>query len=485
MRLLIATCSASTVLFGTAAAQTLFPALPHAFSEDAYVTDAGTDSIFRLQDTNYDGDYNDPGEVVEFYNEDFGPQTLGNNNSIATDQNGRVYIADTSEDIVFLMVDLDGDGTAYGSGESRVFFNGNLNGNESDLELFSPNNLTIDLFNVVWIAEANNGAGGIDSIVRLEDVNLDGDANDAGEATRYFIPTVSGTSTADSIPQGVVVGQDGVLYYLEVSSNGFYEKGVYRLFDADGSGDIDPLTEAAPFFIPPAQALTGFFWNVTQDEEGFFYIADSTNEIVWRFRDENGDDAADPATEAVKYWEAPGSSLIWSVQPSGDGRLLVAESQAPDRVTLFEDLDGNGTIDPLTEVAEVYSEDFSPINISNPRGLTWKRRPQLTVFGDATPGGDLNFSTIGTQADLVLTFFSGQSIAPLLLPPYGELEIDLVTPGISQLLYLDFIPEYGASIVNLPVPNLPSLTGATAHFQSAIGKADRFQLTPPTSVTFN
>lgn len=477
--------TAASLLYGTAAAQTLFPALPHAFAEDAYVTDSGTDSIFRLQDTNYDGDYNDPGEVVEFYNEDFGPQSLGNNNSIATDQNGRVYVSDTSEDIVFLMVDLDGDGTAYGSGESRIFFDGNLNGNESDLELFSPNNLTIDLFNVVWIAEANNGAGGVDSIVRLEDTNLDGDANDAGEASRYYIPNVSGSSTADSIPQGVVVGQDGVLYYLEISSNGFYEKGVYRLFDADGSGDIDPATEATPFFIPPQQSSNGFFWNVTQDEEGFFYIADSTNDLVWRFRDENGDNVVDPATEAIKYWEAAGSSLIWSVQPSGDGRLLVAESQSPDRVTLFEDLDGNGTIDPIGEVAEVYSENSSPVNISNPRGLTWKRRPQLIVFGDATPGGDLKFSTIGTESDFVLTYFSGQTIAPLLVLPYGELEIDLFTPGISQLLYLDFIPEYGANIVTLPVPNDPGLTGATAHFQSAIGKLDRIQFTPSASVTFN
>lgn len=485
MRKLLATTTVASILAGTAGAQILFPAFPHAFSEDAYVTDSGTDSVFRLQDTNYDGDYNDPGEVVEFYNEDFGTQSLGNNNSLATDSNGRVYVADTSEDIVFLMVDLDGDGTAYGPGEHRVFFDGTLNGNDSNLELFSPSNLTIDLFNVVWIAEANNGAGGIDSIVRLEDMNLDGDANDAGEASRYYVPTVSGSSTADSIPAGLVIGQDSAIYYLEISSNGFYEKGVYRLFDTDGSGDIDPATEAAPFFIPPAQASNGFFWNVSQDEAGYFYMADSSNELVWRFRDENGDNTIDPVTEATKYWEALGSSLIWSIQPSGDGRLLVAESQAPDRVTLFEDLDDNGVIDPLNEVVEVYNEDLSAINISNPRGLTWKRRPQLTVFGDPTPGGSLNFSTIGTEADLILTYFSGQTIAPFLIQPYGELEIDLFTPGISQLLYVDFVPEYGASIVNLPVPNQPSLTGATAHFQSAVGKLDRFQFTPPTSVTFN
>jgi hypothetical protein len=485
MRTLLATATIAPVLLGTTAAQTAFPALPYAFSEDVYVTDAGSDSIFRLQDTNYDGDYNDPGEVVEFYSELLGPQTLGNNNSIATDQNGRVYVADTSEDIVFLMVDLDGDGSAHGAGESRVFFDGTINGNDSNLQLFSPNNITIDLFNVVWIAEADNGAGGIDSIVRLEDSNLDGDANDAGEAKRYYVPTVSGSSVADSIPQGVVIGRDNAVYYLDISSNGYYEKGVYRLFDIDGSGDIDPLTEAAPFFIPPAQASTGFFWNFSQDEAGFFYMADSTNELVWRFRDENGDDSIDPATEASKYWEAQGSSLIWSVMPSGDGRLLAAESQAPDRVTLFEDLDDNGVIDPLNEVFEVYSEDLSPINISNPRGLTWKRRPLLTVFGNPTPGGSLSFSTIGIQGDLALTYFSAQSIAPLLIAPYGELEIDLFTPGISQLLYVDFIPEYGASIVSFPVPNEPGLVGATAHFQSAIGKLDRIHISPPTSVTFN
>lgn len=50
---------------------------------------------------------------------------------------------------------------------------------------------------------------------------------------------------------------------------------------------------------------------------------------------------------------------------------------------------------------------------------------------------------------------------------------------------MDTIPSVGASIVGLPVPDLPSLSGATAHFQSAIGKADRFQLTPPASIAFN
>lgn len=482
---LLASAAATSALASSATAQVLVPALPHLASEDAYVTDAGNDSVFRLQDTNYDGDFNDAGEVVLFYHEDLGPQTLGNNNSIATDSNGRVYIADTSEDIVFLMVDLDGDGNAHGIGESRVFFNGNIAGNESNLELFSPNNITIDFFNVVWVAEANNGAGGIDSIVRLEDQNLDGDANDAGEASRYFVVDNPTGSVADSIPQGVVVGQDGVLYYLEISSNGSLEKGVYRLFDANNNGIIDPATEVAPFFIPPAQASNGFFWNVTQDEGGFFYIADSTNEIVWRFRDEDGDGTVDPASEAVKYWEALGSSLIWSAQPSGDGRLLVAESQNPDRVTLYQDLDGNGFIDPVLEVAEAYSENESDVTISNPRGLTWKRRPQLAVFGDSTPGGSLTFGAVGTQGDVVLTYFSAQSIAPQTLLPYGELELDLVTPGISQLLYLDLIPEYGASLVSLNVPNEPALVGATAFFQSAVGKLDRFHLTPLGSTTFN
>lgn len=459
-----------------AAAQTSFPLTPFPAVEDVYVTDAGTDSVFRLQDTNYDGDYNDAGEVALFYDEDLGTLTLGNNNTIAVDSDGVVYICDTSSDFIVGLVDLNGDGDAHEPGEHWVFFDGDPAINLSGLEMVSPNNMVIDLFGVMWIAEANNGGGGIDSILRIQDLDGDGDANDLGEAERFFVPA-NVASVGDSVPQGVTVGQDGNIYYLDIGSTGSLIKGVYRLVDQDGSGDIDPSSEVSPYFLPAAQANTAFFWNIAQDENGYWYMADSSNELIWRFRDENNDGSVDPLTEAVKYWESPGSSLIWSVQPSGDGRLLVAESQTPDRILLMEDLDQNGSIDPVTEVVEAYNENDSPVNISNPRGCTWKRRPLLSAGGNLVPGGQADFVALGTRGDLVLSYYSNQSSAPFLVAPFGFVELDLAAVA-SGNLYVGVCDDNGTQLTSIPLPNSPGVSGLQLFLQGVVGKADRLQLTP-------
>ncbi len=347
--LLLATSSAS--------AQELLP---------AYVTDSAGDTIWSCDDLDADGTYNGAGEVTAFYDDSVGPLALTNNTDLIRDESGAIYVSDTSQDSIFRFVDLDGDGNAHGAGEAVVWFDG-TSGNPSGVELTSGRGMWRDPDGVLWVASANTGGGGNDAIVRLEDVNGDGDANDAGESLEYFVAAPGG-SAGDSIPAAVTRGADGAIYYVETGATGVLAKGVYRLEDLDGSGTIDSNAEVTAFFLPPALGGSPFHWDIGQDALGRFYLNDTGNDVIWRFADADGDGTVD-ATEATVVYSATGSSLIWEVTPAPDGSLYVAEDQNPDRLLRLVDGDGDGVFDAATEVQTIYSETVAAINIGSPKGV--------------------------------------------------------------------------------------------------------------------
>ena len=340
----------ATLLSAPALAQT--PFVPRA---DIWVTDSSNDRITRLRDLNFDGDYNDAGESVVFYSDLLGAFPLSNNVNIESTRDGALWVSETNTDQILVLRDLDNDGTAHGSSEAAVFFQGGVNA--AGLALPTPQGLHWDGA-VLWVANAQGGTSGKDTILRLEDLNNDGDALDAGEALEFYVSDdlSQGGSTNDSSPQDVQIGPDGALYYLDIASSGALAKGLYRLEDLDGSGAIDAPNEVTPFFIPPPQAANAFFWNVSLDAQGYWYLADTGNDLVWRARDDNGNGVIDASTEAKKYWTSPASSLIWDVRVAEDGALYAGESQNNERFFVMRDLDGNGTIDPVAEVTVVFDE---------------------------------------------------------------------------------------------------------------------------------
>ena len=149
-----------------------------------YVTDSGNDQVHRLNDANGDGDYEDPGEVTVFYDDTLGPFELGNNNGIAVDARGIVYVCDSSSDFVLALEDLDGDGTCHGPGEARIFYSdANLEG----IPFGSPSDMTFD-GNRLWVAIP--GAGNEpDIIMWMED--LDGDGNALARTIHEGLPRSS------------------------------------------------------------------------------------------------------------------------------------------------------------------------------------------------------------------------------------------------------------------------------------------------------
>ncbi len=345
----------------------LAPPLAAQGLQPALVSDSAGDTIWSCTDVNLDGDYNDSGEVSAFYSDAIGPVALTNNTGLIRSDDGALWISDTSKDFILRLIDLNEDGDAHDTGEAIVWFDGTA-GNASGVELTSGRGMWRDADGVLWVATANTGGGGNDAIVRLEDVNGDGDANDPGEQLEYAV-FAQGGSAGDSIPTAVVRGPDGALYYTETGSTGVLAKGVYRLEDLDNSGFIDQPGESVLFFEPSSLGGSPFHWDLAIDAQGRFYIEDTGNDVIWRFSDDDGDGTADPSTEAEVVYTAPGSSLIWEVTPALDGSLYVTEDQNPDRLLRLVDLNGDERFDAPGERIEIYDETLAVTNLGSPKAV--------------------------------------------------------------------------------------------------------------------
>lgn len=318
-----------------------------------YVNDSNNDKVIRLRDLDGNGTYGGAGESSVFYDDTLGFYALTNNIGIVSLRDGTVFINDSSNDYVLRLKDLNGDGNCHSAGEATIYFESFTNaagfGMLSAAGMFEQNG-------VLWVAVAQSSTTGKDYILRLEDLNNDGDAQDVNEALEYYVisnPSVGGAAN-DSIPQDVRVGRDGFVYYLEQSSNGAWAKGIYRLVDTDNNGIIT-TGESIPFFTPPALASAAFHWGMDQDDSGAWYMADTTNDVIWRARDTNGNGLVEFG-EYQLWWQSPAASLIWNVRCGPDGALYAGETQNNERLFRMVDTNGDGQINVPAEVTTLYDE---------------------------------------------------------------------------------------------------------------------------------
>ncbi len=347
-----------------------------------YVTDAGADSIWRCADLNNDGDLNDAGEVVAFYADTLGQVPFQTNVGIRSTPDDSVFVTDSGEDSVFLLRDSNSDGDANDAGEAVRWFDGRAGGNPGGLLMGGPNGIIRQSSSGAWFV-ANSGATLPDTLLRLVDANSDGDANDVGEATEYW--SYAATPGGDSVPQAVEIGLDDNVYLLDAPSSGPNGKGVYRLVDLNADGDAKDAGEIAPFFIPPS-VLAPFYWCLELGPDGWFYTADTGNEVVWRFRDLNADGDAQDVGESSAYWTVGAASTLWDLAVASDGSIYLVEGQTTQRLWRIRDADANGVIG-AGESTEIYNETLAAAVIGTGRGIDLVRVQNAGTtfcFGDGS-----------------------------------------------------------------------------------------------------
>ncbi len=318
-----------------------------------YVNDSNNDKVLRLRDLDGNGNYGGAGESSVFYDDALGFYALTNNIGIVSSRDGTVFINDSSNDYVLRLRDLDGDGVCHSANEATIFFESLTNA--AGIGMPSAAGMH-ERDGILWVAVSQTGSTGKDCILRLQDLNADGDAQDLNEAREYYVISdlSQGGLASNSIPQDVRVGRDGFVYYLEQSSNGAWAKGIYRLVDTDNNGIIT-AGESIPFFTPPALANAAFHWGMDEDNSGAWYMADTTNDVIWRARDTNGNGLVEFG-EYQLWWQSPAASLIWNVRCGPDGALYVGETQSNERLFRMVDANGDGQINVSAEVTTLYDE---------------------------------------------------------------------------------------------------------------------------------
>jgi len=356
-----------------------------AFAQDIlYVADSTNDKVWRLRDLNGDGDCNDPGETLDFYDDVAGAFVLSNNVGLAVGTDGTLYMTDTTEDVVLAMIDTNGDGDALDPGETRVYYDGRAGGNVDGVLMTSANSLWFDPTDgSIWIASANTGtAGTVDEILRIRDVNGDGDCNDAGETVRYW--TAPTGSTGDYIPTAVIRDSANVVLYVDDASTSATIGGVYALTDLNADGDAQDPGERTPYFLPPAASVQ--VWSIDRGPDGWYYMNEQTADVIWRFKDLNGDGDAQDAGESSIWYSAGVASVQWDLAFGDDGTLYTCEQSPFKRVFAMRDLDASGAIAPA-EVTEPYNATVSATVIGNLRGIAVGRDPFVgttACYGDGS-----------------------------------------------------------------------------------------------------
>lgn len=280
-----------------------------------------------------------------------------------------VLLADQTGDRIDLLRDLNGDGDAVDAGERTLHFG---DGNASGFAAPTTNPFVF--------ATANDGAvfvgdGGADTVWRLVDLNGDGDAMDAGEATAWLSPAnAAGVPTVT--PNGLAQGPDGAMYVVNAGVSSRPQDAIYRTVDLNGDGDADDVGETSVWLDLSIVSAGSAPYTLSFDGN-VAYLLDPNGgaPTIWRIEDVDGSGAisadevsAFVAAEAsfgavIDFAHAgeAGSLLTWQWLDDGDGVW---------RLTRLTDRDGSGAIDATDEVAVVWDSTLLPEGYSQFAGFS-------------------------------------------------------------------------------------------------------------------
>ncbi|MFT3686817.1 MAG: GC-type dockerin domain-anchored protein [Phycisphaerales bacterium] len=191
----------------------------------------GADDVFIAADGNADGDVNSAGELTRFVtingfgtNGGFSPQEITFTND------GSLYLRNSSTNAsanaaqgIYRLKDVDGNGVIDSATEMTLFFGP---GNESGITTSAGFSLNVDPVRPRAFYMWQLATGSNDQLLRVQDLNGDGDAMDAGEATVVYSTAEAGFTSVDALPLA-----DGSVLISDNSGNR-----VFRLVDLNGDG---------------------------------------------------------------------------------------------------------------------------------------------------------------------------------------------------------------------------------------------------------
>lgn len=265
-----------------------------------------------------------------------------------------LYVCDSSADRIVKLVDSDRSGFVEGeaAGEISVFYDDSSPGPD----LSTPSHLGASASGTIYVLDG----GTLDSILALADKNLDGDANDTGEAWTFYDASLGGPRL--STPNTLLVHPDGWIY---VSDDG---SGAHRIVGIrDFNGDEDALDAGESKIVYDASALS---LPVLDDVEalaaspGGLHVWDTTLVTLFTLRDENGDGDFLDEGEVSVFFKGDADFALGDVDTLVfQGSALYAGERDTGKILRLEDLNGDGDAGDAGEAA-IFVDGAVPIRVS-------------------------------------------------------------------------------------------------------------------------
>ena len=207
--------------------------------------DQGDDLVYRLTDFNLDGDYNDLGEIIEFYDAADPGGASSSPFTLTTGPRGYVYLSNSSLNHIVRLKDINGDGDAEDAGESLIYIDSS---NASGAGLSALFGMAFDTNGDLYVSNSGSGSS-IDWVGRCRDLDGDGDCNDAGEITVFYdSPTASGLGLPVlKTPLFCLLLSDGWLLVTDVNAPAGNDV-ILRMKDLNGDGDVYDAGELGVFY---------------------------------------------------------------------------------------------------------------------------------------------------------------------------------------------------------------------------------------------
>jgi len=349
------------------------------------VNNRSAKALNRVLDANGSGDANDPGENNLFFSlanasAVNGPQSA---NCLGVNGNGAVFFGDVTNRAIYRLCDMNHNANAQDAGEAVVFADQT---NASGRSLAVPSGIAFDSLGRLYVTNAGN-ANGPDVVWRIVDLDGNGNAQGVDEITEYVGAPYFGAVNGPHGPQKLVFDDNDVLYVRDSASGNF---AILRFEDLDQNGRADDAGEAAVFLdstnASGVTVLTGLLMDLDRSRPHSLYTwqtaTGGVKQLV-RATDLNNDgDAQDAGEAAIVYTTSDSSFTAGDVVGLADGDVLIADGGSK-KIFRLHDGDNNGDFNGAGERTEFFS------NVG-PALADIRHMSILPVPGDVNLDGVLN-----------------------------------------------------------------------------------------------
>jgi len=363
-----------------------------------FLGDARLEKLFLTQDLTGDGDANDPLEVAVYFDETNASGLANPTGNIFAihqanrgENSGAVFYGDGDTDSVYRLVDLNQDGDALDAGEASVWFS-----DGASASLPTPNGIAQGSDGAIYIVNAGTRTSPADVVYRTLDLNDDGDALDEGESSVWLdLQTLNPSSSAFDIE---FIGEAAYISDLV----GGDDDVIYRAEDRNGNNIID--ASEANVFIQDGNAFgVPLDFGIAVDENSVYTwesLDFSGPQSVYRLRDQNGSGSIDTASEAVEVWNTdalPAGFEVFngfSIALGLNKELVVTSNGNDSENNLFRLVDSNGDGDYLDaeETTPYLAASITGVFPERARAVEYAQTPQV-----ASPDLTVGLYDAGTE----------------------------------------------------------------------------------------